>query len=310
MAFGQKGPGRPRGRPPKDPNARAYATDDRAYTKRKLDAVGGSVLDPVLARQSVDDVEAALQQVRSQYEQNIDERIAQATREREAIQEQFDRLKELRVTQSEKTLVEWKRASEARLRQSLNAWKQRAEHAEHRLRELEREEDAGPSAPAPNRRVQQLEDEVARLTEKLATARRECDAETKRAAELEQMPTRATDDERAVRRLYEDLTGFFISDVEVYDSTHDLHRFRFLFTSAGYHDLQFTLEESQLKVTPRVGTAADVRDDLVYIPHLDEVRDAALLDSPTMPSHFLEQIRFERSAAPKFLTALQKGLKK
>lgn len=118
MAFGQKGPGRPRGRPPKDPNARAYATDDRAYTKRKLDAVGGSVLDPVLARQSVDDVEAALQQVRSQYEQNIDERIAQATREREAIQEQFDRLKELRVTQSEKTLVEWKRASEARLRRT------------------------------------------------------------------------------------------------------------------------------------------------------------------------------------------------
>ena len=80
--------------------------------------MGGSVLDPVLARQSIDDVEAALQQVRSQYEHNIDERIAQATREREAIQEQFDRLKELRVTQSEKTLVEWKRASEARQRRT------------------------------------------------------------------------------------------------------------------------------------------------------------------------------------------------
>lgn len=261
MAFGQKGPGRPRGRPPKDPNARAYATDDRAYTKRKLDTVGGSVLDPVLARQSVDDVEAALQQVRSQYEQNIDERIAQATREREAIQEQFDRLKELRVTQSEKTLVEWKRASEARQRrtctllltpdmtESLNAWKQRAEHAEHRLRELEREEGAGPSASAPNRRVQQLEDEVARLTEKLATTQREFDAETKRVAELEQAPSRATNDERAVRRLYEDLTGFFISDVEVYDTAHDLHRFRFLFTSAGYHGM-YTLTDRQTCNSP------------------------------------------------------------
>ncbi|WFD48392.1 hypothetical protein GLX27_003062 [Malassezia furfur] len=252
MAFGQKGPGRPRGRPPKDPNARAYATDDRAYTKRKLDAVGGSVLDPVLARQSVDDVEAALQQVRSQYEQNIDERIAQATREREAIQEQFDRLKELRVTQSEKTLVEWKRASEARQRhmtESLNAWKQRAEHAEHRLRELEREEGAGPSASAPNRRVQQLEDEVARLTEKLATTQREFEAETKRVAELERAPSRATDDERAVRRLYEDLTGFFISDVEVYDAAHDLHRFRFLFTSAGYHGM-YTLTDRQTCSSP------------------------------------------------------------
>lgn len=36
--------------------------------------------------------------------------------ERDAIQAQFDRLKELRVTQSEKTLVEWKRASETRQR--------------------------------------------------------------------------------------------------------------------------------------------------------------------------------------------------
>lgn len=86
--------------------------------KRKADALSGSVLDPVLAQQSIDDVESALQQVRAQYEQNIDERIAQAAREREAIQEQFDRLKELRVTQSEKTLVEWKRASETRQRRT------------------------------------------------------------------------------------------------------------------------------------------------------------------------------------------------
>lgn len=75
-------------------------------------------------------------------------------------------------------------------------------------------------------------------------------------------------------------------------------------------DLQFTLEESQLRVPTHHGTSTEIRDDLVYIPHLDETRDAALLDSPTMPSHFLEQIRFERNAATKFLTSLQKGLKK
>lgn len=75
-------------------------------------------------------------------------------------------------------------------------------------------------------------------------------------------------------------------------------------------DLEFTLEESQLHVPSRIGSSAEVRDDLVYIPHLDEERDAKLLESRNMPNHFLEQIRFERSAATKFLTALQKALKK
>lgn len=83
--------------------------------------------------------------------------------------------------------------------------------------------------------MQQLEEEVARLTDKLAAARQERDAEAQRAAELEQMPEGASEDERAVRRLYEDLTGFFISETEVHDPVHKLRRFRFLFTSAGYH---------------------------------------------------------------------------
>ncbi|WFD44378.1 hypothetical protein MPSI1_003046 [Malassezia psittaci] len=240
MAFGQKGPGRPRGRPPKDPNARAYSVDEGVYAKRKLDSGTGSVLDPVLARQSMDDVEAALQQVRAQYEQNIDQRILQASREREAIQEQFNRLKELRVTHSEKTLMEWKRASEARQRhaiESLNAWKQRAEHAEHRIRELERE-DGSSAAPESGRRVHQLEEEVARLAGKLEVARRERDAQMQRVSELEQKKqpiTEQSDGQQAMRGLYEDLTGFYVQEVAVSNEVHNLHRFEMHFTCAGYY---------------------------------------------------------------------------
>lgn len=68
--------------------------------------------------QTADELEAELRDLRAQYEQDVEERITQAFRERDAIQSQFDRLKELRMTQSEKTLVEWKRASDTRHRRA------------------------------------------------------------------------------------------------------------------------------------------------------------------------------------------------
>lgn len=131
MAFGQKRPGRPRGRPPKDPQARAlydeeygvgreYSAPSKASGADTFDAAAAdSVLDPALALQTVEDMQSVLHDMRARYEKSIDERVRQAVRERDVIQEQFDRLKELRVTQSEKTLVEWKRASEARQRRTL-----------------------------------------------------------------------------------------------------------------------------------------------------------------------------------------------
>ena len=41
-------------------------------------------------------------------------------------------------------------------------------------------------------------------------------------------------DEQAVRRMYEDLTGFIVSDVEMHDRRRGLRRFKMVFTSAGY----------------------------------------------------------------------------
>lgn len=170
--------------------------------------------------------------------------------------------------------------------ESIAAWKNRAEHAEKRLHDFERE----PEAQAHDTN---LEAEVERLKAKLA--------------ESEGSP-----DAGAVKRMYEDLTGFVVTDVEICDEEQDLRRFRIIFAGAGYYgalmltDLQFSLEESRAEQ----GSPGRVREDLVYIPHIDEQRDAALLESQNMPDHFLEQIRFERSVATKFLAALHKSLKK
>ncbi|PKI82791.1 hypothetical protein MVES_003294 [Malassezia vespertilionis] len=324
MAFGQqKVPGRGRGRPPKDPAARQYQRDTDfdelggsqldmyPYKARKLDANDAArpmaALDPELAVNTVDEMEAALRDMRTRYEQNITERVLQATRERDAIQAQFDRLKELRVTQSEKTLVEWKRAN---LMESLSSWKHRAEHAERRLKEVEQADAVPSSDPATARHTQKLEREVQRLADKLSAARTELDAQVARNNTLEQQAPSTGDDKQAIRRMYEDLTGFIVRYVELPDPTKALHRFQIVYTGPDSHDLEFSLEESQLHTDAPRGAMADIRDDFVYVPNLDEVRDAKLLTSETMPDHFLEPIRFERSAAIKFANALHRSLKK
>ncbi|WFD29918.1 hypothetical protein MSPP1_000932 [Malassezia sp. CBS 17886] len=276
------------------------------------------VLDADAPEPTVDALQAELHSLRARYAEGIDERVQQALQERDTIQAQFDRLKELRMTQSEKTLVEWKRASEARHRHTLESvalWKNRAEHAERRLREVERENPDGDvrgDGPASS-------EESARLTAQLVATQRELAEQTSAAATLrDQLDTHAKApdaraDEAAIRRLYEDLTGFIISDVEQHDGEREQRRYKIVFAGADSHDLLFSLEESQLHVSAdeaRRTDTAEIRDDLVYTPHLDEVRDARLLASDHMPDHFLEQIRFERSAATKFLTALHKGVKR
>ncbi|KOS12491.1 chromosome segregation protein [Malassezia pachydermatis] len=349
MAFGQKTHGR-RGRPPKDPNARAQrsslsvedtsnyqagpsrtsppagtaglASGFASVKMRKVhsgDVAMQSSTERSSTPNTVEDFELLLEDMRARYEQSVDERVVQANRERDAIQAQFDRLKELRMTQSEKTLAEWKKASETRHRhtlESLSAWKNRAEHAEHRAKELEQQVKE-PSAPISSDKtatvaLEQLKQEVAALTDKLAESRRELEEEkakrTALEAQLQNMTSAASvrEDEMAIRRMYEDLTGFIVNEVEMHDTVHKQRRYDMIFTGADYY-------ESRLHVSAefeRDSSTASVRDDFVYIPHIDQTRDAALLASDNMPDHFLEQIRFERGAATKFLTALHRSLKK
>ena len=76
---------------------------------------------------------------------------------------------------------------------------------------------------------------VARLNEELRVAKRERDAEVGTGASAapagSEMSAR---DEQAVRRMYEDLTGFIVSGVEMHDRRRGLRRFKMVFTSAGY----------------------------------------------------------------------------
>lgn len=113
MPFGIK-TGR-RGRPPKE-RAPEPETSDVPSKLQRVDS--GAIPTSDSVSQTADELEAELRDLRAQYEQDIEERITQAFRERDAIQSQFDRLKELRMTQSEKTLVEWKRASDTRHRRA------------------------------------------------------------------------------------------------------------------------------------------------------------------------------------------------
>ena len=142
MSFGQKLPGR-RGRPPKDPALRAARAaedfDDIAISSSRQDAAtklrktqegdvsSGSLIDAQLAAHTPESAEAVLQDLRLRYEQKFKDQIAQVrcilvflltkiTDERNAIQTQFDRLKGLRLTQSEITLAEWKGIAETRER--------------------------------------------------------------------------------------------------------------------------------------------------------------------------------------------------
>ncbi|KAL9939017.1 hypothetical protein V8E36_001830 [Tilletia maclaganii] len=97
-----------------------------------------------------------------------------------------------------------------------------------------------------------------------------------------------SEDADKVRSLYEDLTGLTISSVETYDARHGHRRFRGVFANQGYHHLQLCLEESTSdiasssdKASRKPVSAPRKRQDLVYIPQIQEDRDADLLKAGT-----------------------------
>lgn len=82
---------------------------------------------------------------------------------------------------------------------------------------------------------------------------------------------------------------------------------------ATYPELQCTLEETQQRIgshPARSTSTAEVRNDLIYIPYLDDERDAALLASTRVPDHFLQQIKFDRAVTTNFLATLLQALRK
>lgn len=151
--------------------------------------------------------------------------------------------------------------------ESLSAWKNRAEHAEHRAKELEQQVKE-PSAPISSDKtatvaLEQLKQEgmlqafssvVAALTDKLAESRRELEEEkakrTALEAQLQNMTSAASvrEDEMAIRRMYEDLTGFIVNEVEMHDTVHKQRRYDMIFTGADYYGTSFSTDTPRSSV--------------------------------------------------------------
>lgn len=67
--------------------------------------------------------------------------------------------------------------------------------------------------------------------------------------------------------------------------------------------MQFTIEESESRKA--AGT-----DDIVFVPHLEDVRDGQLLADPHVPDFLKEPIRFARMTGVKFTERFTAGFKK
>lgn len=73
MAFGPIKTGARRGRPPKEP--RQWPADEPPARRQRVDDV--AALDPQLASQTVEDLEAELRELRARYERDVDDRVQQ-----------------------------------------------------------------------------------------------------------------------------------------------------------------------------------------------------------------------------------------
>lgn len=253
------------------------------------------------------------------------EKLLILTKERDEVQEQFDELRELRLTEPERTLSEWKKVSEKQKKYSEDYIKT----LKKQVAALEKHTSSSSTVEASSSNDRRLEQQLsqsqqreARLQEKLELLSKQLEQSSSRHTPTSRMAMQARvgsgalsgSDERAVRRLYEDLTGLVVNKVEQIDphaAQADGHRrFHAIFACAGYHDLEVKLEESLSDFPTSVATqsSAGLREDLVYTPHFDVDRDAELLQSGRLPDYLKENIRFERTTAVKFLNTLHKRL--
>lgn len=153
----------------------------------------------------------------------------------------------------------------------------------------------------------QLEQEIAQSKALLATA-----GSSSAAAAVSRNGKSATDSvtrlslplnehEKAVRKLYEDLTGIVITGVEEIHSdsktapAKPFKRFKAVFAQEKHHSLQFDLEESQSMVQDDKGKKF-MRQDMVYVPRLNGDKDQEFLDDPDVPDAWKESIRFVKGA--------------
>ena len=242
------------------------------------------------------------------------------------IQAQFDQLRSLRITQPERDLAEWQKMIEQKNRKS-------EEYIAILKKQIEALSNSKgndiPLIPKANHRDEEnfitlqaemeemrkreriLKEENARQARQLDNLRLQSGTSTSSTAYRLGLGSSqmGMGDERAIRRLYEDLTGLMINKVEQVDGREDFRRFHAIFACAGYHDLEIKLEESNSDLPSIVPTTSNgPREDLIYTPTLDKDRDAELLQSGRLPEFLKDSIRFERATSVKFMTTLHKRL--
>lgn len=119
----------------------------------------------------------------------------------------------------------------------------------------------------------------------------------------------AMEDEKAVRKLYEDLTGLVITGVERIDPAESFRRFKAIFAQEDYYSVLMDLEESSSKIAGAgAGGKSQMRDDIVYVPKIDDDRDSELLNSKMVPQEWLDALRFDRNMLFKWYEKTRKAL--
>lgn len=244
------------------------------------------------------------------------------------LQAQFDHLRSLRITEPERLLAEWRKVAEQKSKKSeeyIAILKKQVEKLSHSQMSSIPEK---PSSYASERAVKDihfLQSEIEEMRKREKVLKEENARQARQLDNLRSQTGSSTSstayrlgigssqmgmgDERAVRRLYEDLTGLMINKVEQVEGRENFRRFHAIFACAGYHDLEIKLEESISDLPSIVPqTSNGPREDLVYTPTLDQDRDAELLQSGRLPEFLKDSIRFERATSIKFMTTLHKRL--
>ncbi|PWN27794.1 hypothetical protein BDZ90DRAFT_260280 [Jaminaea rosea] len=261
--------------------------------------------------------------------------VARLTKERDALSRSLTDVQALRSTSAETALASYKRATDAKMKHSTElatSLKARLQSAERKAKkagggDMDEEDEAGleveddvveklrEELEREKKARREAQDKTKRLEQDLRTASSSSSAARGTAAPVGQ-GTLNDADNRAVRRLYEDLTGIVISRVDILkgEDADDEERRKFtgVFTATGHHDLQLSLEESSSSLPSATSDASSStrREDLIFLPNLDPQRDAALVSSSTLPSYMRSDLRFDRGLSTKFLGSLVKGLKK
>ncbi|EST06402.1 hypothetical protein PSEUBRA_004298 [Kalmanozyma brasiliensis GHG001] len=281
-------------------------------------------------------VDKKLSKLTSKREQMLEERLDRIRAERDEIQSQYDELRQLRTTAPEEALDEFKKTAEARYRHDkdlINSLKVKIEAAEKRASEAAggtvgdrsvsildksvRESVAPEMEEMEKQHRRELAEAIKvqkRLEEEVRSYKLQLEQEVaqSKATRSINKPSEtaastslaAMEDEKAVRKLYEDLTGLVITGVELIQPPSTLRRFKAIFAQEDYYSVLMDLEES----TSKIAGGNKTRDDIVYVPKVEEDRDGELLGSKTVPQAWLEALRFERGMLFKWYEKTRRAL--